>query len=207
MISERVVDLELETNGLLYNKRMIESLLSKLPKELVIEILLFEGRIMRAYLRDYIGEVYSKVYKRYFGHRHSLKYVTGGFSGRDLLSALPFYAAWSTVIRTRQPKFLRKRKCKKHMLKYGDIIPLVRLAKERKKLERTLAHYFTVGSYWQDRSSILRHMGNHPEWVALARETIPGGGSAMSANDIIEALHPFPNLNPVQNLARFLHGI
>ena len=135
--------LELETNGVVYNKEMFECLLTKLPKELVIEILLFEGRIMRAYLRDYIGEVYSKVYKRYFGHRHSLKFITGGFSSRDLLSALPFYAAWSTVIRTRQPKNIRRRKCKKHMLIYNDIIPLVRLVKERKKIERKLACYFT----------------------------------------------------------------
>ena len=122
---------------------MFECLLLKLPKELVIEILLFEGRIMRAYLRDYIGEVYSKVYKRYFGHRHSLKYITGGFSDRDLLSALPFYAAWSTIIRTRQPRHLRIRKCKKHMLKYGDIIPRSRLSKERSEIERKLACYFT----------------------------------------------------------------
>ena len=118
---------------------------------------------MRAYLRDYIGEVYSKVYKRYFGHRHSLKFITGGFSNRDLLSALPFYAAWSTVIRNKHPRHLRRRRCKKNMLKYKDIIPLVRLVKERKKIERRLAHYFTVGpAYWRDRASILRIMGGHP---------------------------------------------
>ena len=143
MARDRVPCPQLETNGVVYNKDMIECLLAKLPKELVIEILLFEGRIMRAYLRDYIGEVYSKVYKRYFGHRHSLKFITGGFSSRDLLSALPFYAAWSTVIRTRQPKFVRKRKCKKNMIIYGDIIPLFRLVKERNKIERKLACYFT----------------------------------------------------------------
>ena len=179
---------------------MIECLLAKLPKELVIEILLFEGRIMRAYLRDYIGEVYSKVYKQYFGHRHSLKYVTGGFSGRDLLSALPFYAAWSTVIRTRQPRFVRKRKCKKHMLKYGDIIPLFRLAKERKKLERTLAHYFTVGpGYWRDRASILRIVGGLPEpHRAIANQLIVPE---------IDQILPPPNLDPVHNLVQFLHGI
>ena len=133
---------------------MFECLLANLPKELVIEILLFEGRIMRAYLRDYIGEVYSKVYKQYFGHRHSLKFITGGFSSRDLLSALPFYAAWSTVIRTRQPKNIRRRKCKKHMLIYNDIIPLVRLVKERKKIERKLACYFTRTNPMGPRASL-----------------------------------------------------
>ena len=135
--------LELETNGVVYNKDMFEILLTKLPKELVIEILLFEGRIMRAYLRDYIGEVYSKVYKEYFGHRHSLKFITGGFSSRDLLSALPFYAVWSTVIRIKHPRHLRRLKCKKNMIKYGDAIPRSRLVKERKKIEKRLACYFT----------------------------------------------------------------
>ena len=43
------------------------------PETIVIEIALFEGRVFRAYLRDYIGEVYSKVYKKDFGSRYSLK--------------------------------------------------------------------------------------------------------------------------------------
>ena len=75
---------------------MLLFLRDRLPASLLAEIALFDGRVFRAYLREYISEVYSPVYKRYFGQRHSLKYVTGGFHSCDLLASLPFYAAWST---------------------------------------------------------------------------------------------------------------
>lgn len=45
---------------------MFKFLLEHLPKEIVCEIVLFEGRVFRAYLRDYISEVYTDVYKRQF---------------------------------------------------------------------------------------------------------------------------------------------
>ena len=115
------------------------------PEAIVIEIVLFEGRVFRAYLRDYIGEVYSATYKKYFGNRYSLKYITGGFSIVDCLAALPFYAAWSTVVRDRIPSAVRCRKCRKFSLKYDNVVPKSRLRKERKKVEKRLKIYFQQG--------------------------------------------------------------
>ena len=117
------------------------------PEAIVIEIVLFEGRVFRAYLRDYIGEVYSKTYKKYFGNRYSLKYVTGGFNVVDCLAALPFYAAWSTVIRDRLPASVRSRKCRKFSLQYCNIVPKIRLQKERLKIEKRLKVYFQKGAH------------------------------------------------------------
>ena len=125
----------------------VAPLLKILPATLVIEIVLFEGRVFRAYLRDYIGEVYSKTYKKYFGNRYSLKYVTGGFCSVDCLAALPFYAAWSTVIRVRLPQCVRCRKCRKYSLQYGGLIPKTRLVKERKRIEKRLKIYFEKGRH------------------------------------------------------------
>ena len=116
------------------------------PEAIVIEIALFEGRVFRAYLRDYIGEVYSATYKKYFGNRYSLKYITGGFSTYDALAALPFYAAWSTVVRARMPSAVRLRKCRKFSLKYDSIIPHKRLLEERKRIEKRLKIYFQTGA-------------------------------------------------------------
>jgi len=121
---------------------MLLFLRDRLPASLLVEIALFDGRVFRAYLRGYISEVYSNVYKRYFGQRHSLKYVTGGFNSCDLLSSLPFYAAWSTKIRIKYPYVLKLRKSRKHMLPYQGVIPHARLVKERQKLEINLEQYF-----------------------------------------------------------------
>ena len=130
---------------------MLLFLRDRLPASLICEIALFDGRVFRAYLRGYISEVYSNVYKKYFGHRHSLKFITGGFHGRDLLSSLPFYAAWSTKLRLHPPVVLKLRKSRKHMLPYQGVIPHGRLVKERQKLEGHLEQYFRelphVGTY------------------------------------------------------------
>ena len=121
---------------------MLLFLRDRLPACVCAEIALFDGRIFRAYLREYISEVYSPVYKRYFGQRHSLKYITGGFHTCDLLGSLPFYAAWSTKIRVKYPEALKRRKPRKYMLPYHGIIPHARLVKERQKLESRLEQYF-----------------------------------------------------------------
>jgi hypothetical protein len=121
---------------------MLLFLRDRLPASLICEIALFDGRIFRAYLRGYISEVYSNVYKTYFGARHSLKFITGGFHGCDLLASLPFYAAWSTRLRGRYPYVLKLRKSRKHMLPYKGVIPHARLVKERQKLEGNLEQYF-----------------------------------------------------------------
>ena len=94
---------------------MFDFLLTSLPRELVIEIVLFEGRVMRAYLRDYVSQVYTRHYKAYFGYKHCLKYITGGYSCRDNMASLPYYAAWSTLIREKHPHFVKARLPHKHM--------------------------------------------------------------------------------------------
>ena len=121
---------------------MLLFLRDRLPASLICEIAIFDGRIFRAYLRGYISELYSAVYKSYFGPRHSLKFITGGFHGNDLLSSLPFYAAWSTKLRAKYPYVLKLRKSRKHMLPYEGVIPHGRLVKERQKLEINLEKYF-----------------------------------------------------------------
>ena len=55
---------------------MLHFLQADLPKEIVELIALFEGRVLVAYLRDYVSQVYSRVYKSYFGYKFSLKYIT-----------------------------------------------------------------------------------------------------------------------------------
>ena len=64
-----------------YYKRiptMLHFLLAKIPAELVCEIALFDGRIIRAHLRDYISEVYAHEYQSYFGYRYTLRFLCGG---------------------------------------------------------------------------------------------------------------------------------
>ncbi len=58
---------------------MLHFLHADLPKEIVELIALFEGRVLVAYLRDYVSQVYSRVYKSYFGYKFSLKYIAGGY--------------------------------------------------------------------------------------------------------------------------------
>ena len=120
---------------------MFDFLLTSLPRELVIEIVLFEGRVMRAYLRDYVSQVYTRHYKAYFGYKHCLKYITGGYSYRDNMASLPYYAAWSTLIRAKHPHFVKARLPHKHMRPYKKLIPKPRLEKERLLLEREMARY------------------------------------------------------------------
>ena len=127
---------------------MLHFLYAILPKEIVAEIALFDGRVFRAYLRDYVSEVYSICYKKYFGYRHSLKYITGGFSAYDSMESLPFYTAWSTRLRKKSPHTLKNRKPRSHMRQYIGIIPWVRLVKEREALEARMEKYFTTNSYY-----------------------------------------------------------
>ena len=50
---------------------MLFFLLEKLPACIVAEIALFEGRVLHAYLRNYVSQIYARVYKRYFGYRYT----------------------------------------------------------------------------------------------------------------------------------------
>ena len=122
---------------------MLDFLAGTLPQEIITEIALFEGRVFRAYLRDYVSQVYSRVYKKYFGYRYTLRIITGQIiRGVDRMGSLPFYTAWSTMIRIRYPEFLKKRKPRKHMRPYVGVVPAKRLERERVKIEVSLERYF-----------------------------------------------------------------
>ena len=121
-------------------------LLDKLPRDIIIEIALFEGRILRAYLSDYVCQLYARVYKDYFGYKYTLKVVCADLSRLgdqfDSMSVLPFYTAWSTVWRRVHPECVKKRKPRSHMRPYVGIVPEKRLVEERKKIEKRLSRYF-----------------------------------------------------------------
>ena len=129
---------------------MLHFLLADLPNEIVELIALFEGRVLVAYLRDYVSQVYSRVYKQYFGYKFSLKYITGGYvispqvyySQLSEMGHLPYYCAWSTVIRKKYPEFVRSRKHRGHMRSLWGIISDKRLIRERERIEKLLAPYF-----------------------------------------------------------------
>ena len=133
---------------------MLHFLQAELPKEIVELIALFEGRVLVAYLRDYVSQVYSRVYKSYFGYKFSLKYITGGYvadhayytpayqtEGFDM-GHLPYYCAWSTITRQKHPEFVRSRRHRGHMRNLWGIISEKRLERERRRIEKKLAPYF-----------------------------------------------------------------
>jgi len=115
---------------------MLHFLHSKLPKELVCEIALFEGRILRAFICDYVGQLYSGIYKKHFGSRYCLKYITREpiYTGRTMYP-IEFFSAWSTMYRKRFPGLVKKRKPHKFMRSYYGIIPETVLNRERVKIE------------------------------------------------------------------------
>ena len=115
---------------------MFEPLFAKLPRDIVIEIVIFEGRVMDAYLQEYVSQVYSGVYKKYFGYRHTLAYVT-----RNKCS-LPFYAAWSALVRAKYPNIVKKRTPRGFMRLYTGIVPVPRLEQERKRMARKIDSFF-----------------------------------------------------------------
>jgi len=121
-------------------------LLDKLPREIVIEIALFEGRITRAYLRDYVCQLYARVYKNYFGYKYTLKVICGGVTDPDnrfdRMSALPFYTAWSTVWRRVHPECVKRRKPRSYMRPFGKLVPQKRLIEERIRIEKRLERFF-----------------------------------------------------------------
>ena len=144
---------------------MYQFLLTKLPKVLVAEIALFEGRIFRAYLCDYVSEVYSGVYMSYFGRRYSLKCTMEFRRFHTLLSPLPFFAAWSTIFRAKFPQVIKIRKSHKFMRPYVGIIPEKRLIRERKAMEVRLEYMFPSPSRTHIelpfvRSHLINRMNN-----------------------------------------------
>ena len=115
---------------------MFKVLLNHFPKSIAIEIVLFEGRVTDAYLQQYVAQVYAGVYKKYFGYRHNLTYVT------KTRCSLTFYAAWSALIRTQCPAALKSRIPRGYMRPYRGFVPTVRLEKERIRLSSKLKKYF-----------------------------------------------------------------
>jgi hypothetical protein len=141
--------------GITKRKDMLQFLEATLPKEIICEIALFDGRILRAYLRDYVSEIYARVYKRYFGYRYTLKFICGTIYP-DRMAALPFYSAWGTSMRKKHPEIVKPKPQKKFMRPYRGIIPTKVLRRERLKVEDNLAHFFCP------RSEHLRYRGLVP---------------------------------------------
>ena len=123
---------------------MLALLKNRLPKEIISLILLFEGRITRAYLREYISQVYSGVFQSYFGRRHSLKYICGSNDVRfDRMAGLPFYSAWSSIIREKHPEFVKTRKSRRWMRNYHGLIPPKSLEAQRLRIEDVIRTTYT----------------------------------------------------------------
>ena len=140
---------------------MLHFLLEKIPACIVAEIALFEGRVLRAYLRDDLCQVYVKVYKRYFWHRYTLITICGGLNFdtynplpegwvekkpsyspiHGTMGSLPFYCTWSMAIRQIHPEFVKERVPRKHMRPYLGLVPIKSLIRERYALAARLAHY------------------------------------------------------------------
>ena len=121
-------------------KKMFEFLREILPDDVIILIAVFEGRIVRSYLKQHISQIYSCVFQQYFGRHHNLKFICGppGLQ-HDRMRALPFYCAWTTIIKAKYPTLVKIRKSRKHMRPYNGLrpkIPYKTLEKIRKKLER-----------------------------------------------------------------------
>jgi hypothetical protein len=151
---------------------MFQFLLKKLPRDIVVEIALFEGRIFRAYLCEYISELYSGVYMSYFGKRYCLKNITSEFRNyHGLLSPLPFFAAWCTIFRNRFPQTVKVRKPRKFMKPFNDIIPKNILIRERLKMEQRLEYMFPTPTKSHPESAFVRyHLRNRLEgrWIRTA---------------------------------------
>lgn len=119
---------------------MFEFLRKKLPDDIIILIAVFEGRVVRAHMKQYISQMYSSVFQQYFGRHHNLKFICGPTGPEhDHMRALPFYCAWTTIIKSKYPHFVKKRKSRKHMRPYNGLTPKIphkTLQNIRKKLER-----------------------------------------------------------------------
>ena len=134
---------------------MFEFLREFLPDDVIVLIAVFEGRIVRSYLKHHISQLYSCVFQQYFGRHHNLKFICGppGLQ-HDSMRALPFYCAWASIIKTKYPTLVKIRKSRKHMRPYNGLrpkIPHKTLENIRKKIERNVTMNLT---------SRLRQMGN-----------------------------------------------
>ena len=125
---------------------MFERLFKIFPKDIAIEIVLFEGRVTDAFLQEYVSQVYASTYIKHFGFHHNLAYVTrGGCS-------LPFYAAWADAARKDDPKVVKSRTPRGFMRPYVGIVPRSRLENERKR------HAFRLQSYFERRTGICKRL-------------------------------------------------
>ena len=146
-LSFEIYDNFLKDSRLLtYNyKKMLEFLVQKLPRDILTLIYLFDGRIVRAHIREYISSVYSSVFQTYFGRNHNLKYICGSNDPRfDSMRGLPFYSAWTTLILDKYPQFRKDRLSRKFMREYRGLIPLNVLKNARLRIEKSVKKNFNT---------------------------------------------------------------
>ena len=95
----------------------------QLPDEIAIVILMFEGSVLVAYQRDFIGTLYSEVYKTFFGSSYGIRRIQN--TTPDNL--LPYYCAFVThVISLKSPR------CR--FSRHGRYQPVRRIRKSRKNM-------------------------------------------------------------------------
>ena len=93
----------------------------QLPDEIAILILMFDGGVLAAYQRDFVGTLYSEVYRTFFGARYGIRRIQET-TPDDLL---PYYCAFvSHVISLKEPK------CR--FSRHGRYQPVRRIRKSRK---------------------------------------------------------------------------
>ena len=121
---------------------MFEVLFNVFPREIAIEIVLFEGRVTEAFLQEYVSQVYAATYIKHFGFHHNLSHVTRG----------GFYAAWADAARKEDPHVVKSRTPRGFMRPYEGIVPRSQLEKERKR------HALRLQCYFERRSGICARL-------------------------------------------------
>ena len=124
---------------------MLHFLKKDLPDEIVSLIGQFEGRIITAYLREYVSQIYSGAIQSYHGAYNNLEFVTSpGMEYR-----LPFFAKWTSLMIESYPKYVKQRKCRKFMRNYHGIISPNLLDKIRVQIECCPRNYSLGKHGWK----------------------------------------------------------
>ena len=121
---------------------MLHFLKNELPADIISLIAQFEGRIVEAYLREYVSQIYSRAIQAHHGGYNNLEHITSP----SQYFRLPFFSKWATTIRKTHIRYVKKRKCRKFMREFHGIIPPKLLDKIRVQIECCPKNY-TMGKY------------------------------------------------------------